>query len=65
MSAKNFSTLAAVIFVIVALIQLARALGFVHIDVTIEQTQLPVVASWVVFAVTAVLAILGFTSKGP
>jgi branched-subunit amino acid transport protein AzlD len=64
MSAKGFSTLAAVIFIAVALIQLARALGFVHVDVTIENTPVPVVASWVIFAVMAVLAFLGFTSRG-
>ena len=64
MTAKSFSILAALIFAAVALLQLARALGVVEIAITIGQTSVPVMASWILFGVTAVLAMLGLYSSG-
>lgn len=64
MSSKSFSILSALIFLVVALVHLARAVGLVHVAVTIAQFSLPVSWSWAAFAVTAVLTVLGFRAAG-
>jgi hypothetical protein len=62
MTAKNYCRLAAAIFTIVAVLQLARAvLGW---DVTIATFVLPIWASWIAFVVAGVLAWLGFSATG-
>jgi hypothetical protein len=62
MTAKNFSLLAAVIFAIVAVLQLGRALSGtpVNIGTTIS---IPLWASWVACVVAAALAWLGFNAS--
>ncbi|MEQ1576499.1 MAG: hypothetical protein ABL894_02495 [Hyphomicrobium sp.] len=60
MTAQGYCRLAAVIFAVVAALQLTRILmGF---DVTIGTVVLPVWASWIAFPVAAVLSWLGFTA---
>ena len=61
MTARSFSILAAVIFTIIALLQLTRALA--GWEITVGTTVLPVWPSWIagLFAVT--LAWLGFTAR--
>jgi hypothetical protein len=59
MTAKNFSLLAAVIFAIVAVLQLLRAVS--GSPVTIGTTiSIPLWASWIACIVAATLAWLGF-----
>lgn len=61
MSAISFSRLAGVIFAIVALLQLARAIfGW---EIVINGMSVPVMASWIAAAVAAVLSLLGFTAS--
>jgi hypothetical protein len=63
MTAKNYARLAAVIFAIVAVLQLGRALS--GLPVAVGATSIPLWASWVVCIVTAGLAWLGFgASRG-
>ena len=63
MTAKNYARLAAVIFAIVAVLQLGRALS--GLPVTVGATSIPLWASWIVCIVTAGLAWLGFgASRG-
>lgn len=60
MTARNYCRLAAVIFTIVAILQLTRAvLGW---DVTVGTTVMPLWPSWIAFAVAGVLAWLGFSA---
>ncbi len=61
MTAKNYALLAAVIFTIIALVQLSRAalLGF---QIIVGSHTIPIWASWVAFAVAGVLAGLGFSA---
>ena len=62
MSARDYSRLAAIIFAIVALVQLVRAV--IGWPITIGATHsIPLVASWVVCVVAAVLAWLGFNAE--
>ena len=61
MTARNFSLLAAAIFTVVALLQIARALG--GWPVTIGAVSIPLWASWVACVVAALLAWLGFTAS--
>jgi hypothetical protein len=61
MSAKSYSTLAGVIFTLMALVQLGRAVAGLH--VTAGTLEIPIVASWVAFGVAALLAFLGYTAK--
>lgn len=61
MTAKNFAMLAAAIFTIVALVQLARL--FAGWPVTIGTVSIPFWASWVACAVAALLAWLGFKAS--
>ena len=60
MTAQSYSRLAAVIFTIIAVLQLTRAvLGW---EVTIGTTVMPLWPSWVAFAVAGMLAWLGITA---
>jgi uncharacterized membrane protein (DUF2068 family) len=61
MTARNYSLLAAVIFAIVAMLQLVRAVG--AWPVTIATVSVPLWASWLACAVAAVLAALGFAAS--
>jgi hypothetical protein len=58
MNASEFSVLAALIFSIVSVLQLARARS--RTPVTIGQQQIPMWASWIACFVAALLAVLGF-----
>ena len=61
MTPQNYSRLAALIFAIVAVLQLVRALG--GWPVTVGGTvSIPLWASWTACAVAAVLAWLGFAA---
>ena len=62
MTAKNFSLLAALIFAIVAVLQLARAVS--GAPVTVGTTlSIPVWGSWIACVVAATLAWLGFNAS--
>lgn len=61
MSPRNYSLLAALIFALVALLQLTRAVG--GWPVTLGTISIPLWASWVAFIVAAVLAWLGFQAS--
>jgi hypothetical protein len=61
MTTKSFSILAAVIFTIVALLQLLRAVS--GWELTIDAVVVPVWASWVAAVVAGVLAWLGYTAR--
>jgi hypothetical protein len=58
MTAANYSLLAAVIFAVVALLQMVRAVR--GLPVTIGQTSVPIWASWVACGVAIILAWLGY-----
>jgi len=61
MNVENFSRLAAAIFLLIALLQLIRALaGF---QVMAGQMVVPVWPSWLAFIVFGILAWLGFTAR--
>ncbi len=60
MTAKTYSLLAAIIFSIIAILQLARAVS--AWEVTVGTTVMPVWPSWVAFAVAGTLAFLGFSA---
>jgi hypothetical protein len=62
MSAKNYSRLAALIFAIVAVLQLARALSGWGVTVG-TAISIPLWASWTACVVAAVLAWLGFDAS--
>jgi hypothetical protein len=60
MTTKNYSLLAAVIFALVAVLQLSRALiGF---QVVVGSHAIPILGSWIACLVAAVLAWLGFSA---
>jgi len=62
MTAKNFSLLAALIFAVVAVLQLIRAVS--GVPVTIGTTiSIPLWASWVACVVAAILAWSGFAAS--
>ena len=60
MTARNFALLAAVIFSVMALLQLIRALS--GWEITVGMTQIPSWLSWIAVIVLGALAALGFTS---
>lgn len=62
MTARGFSRLVAVIFAIVALAHLLRALA--GLDIVIGAQSIPIWASWVAAVVSGFLAYLGFTASG-
>jgi hypothetical protein len=57
-TAKNFSLLAAVIFTIVALLQLSRAVA--GWEVTVGTTVMPLWPSWIAAVAAGTLAWLGY-----
>lgn len=60
MTTKNYSLLAAVIFTIIAVVQLTRAvMGW---EVMVGSTLMPVWLSWVAFLVAGALAWLGYSA---
>jgi hypothetical protein len=61
MTARSFSILAAVIFTIIALLQLTRAVA--GWEITVGTTALPEWPSWIASLVAITLAWLGFTAR--
>jgi hypothetical protein len=61
MTAKTFASIAAVIFTIIALLQLTRAAS--GWDLIIGTTAIPMWPSWVAGLVATTLAWLGFTAR--
>ena len=61
MNANGYARLAAVIFAIIALLQLIRAVG--GWPIVVGGTEIPVWPSWVAFVVTGILSWLGFTAS--
>lgn len=61
MTARSFSVLAAVIFTIVALLQVTRVLA--GWEITIGTTAVPMWPSWIAALVAGVLAWLGYTAR--
>jgi len=61
MSATSYARLAAVVFAIVAILQLARAAA--GLPVRIGTAEVPVWASWAACVVAGVLAWLGFSAS--
>ena len=58
MTAKGYSMLAACIFMLIAVLQLARALaGF---DVVVGSIPIPLAVSWIACIVAGTLALVGF-----
>jgi hypothetical protein len=61
MDAKSYSRIAAIIFTVVALLQLMRALlGW---DITINGAAIPLWASWLAAVVAGLLAVVGLTAS--
>ena len=58
MNAQRFSMLAAVVFAVVAILQLARALG--GWPLTVGETEIPIWLSWIAVIAAAGLAWLGY-----
>jgi hypothetical protein len=61
MTTKSYSLLAAVIFTVVALVQLSRA-TFFGFQIMVGSHTIPIWASWIAVLVAGVLAWLGFTA---
>jgi len=61
MSARHYALLAALIFTLVAVLQLIRAVA--GWPITVGTVSVPLWASWVAFVVAAVLAWLGFKAS--
>ena len=61
MDAKSYSRIAAVIFAIIAILQLARASS--GWEITLSGAVIPIWASWVASVVAIALAWLGFTAS--
>jgi hypothetical protein len=61
MSARHYALLAALIFTLVAVLQLIRAIA--GWPITVGTVPVPLWASWVAFVVAAVLAWLGFKAS--
>lgn len=62
MTARTFSLVAAVIFAIIALLQLTRAVA--GWEITVDSTVMPVWPSWIAGLIATTLAWLGFTARG-
>jgi hypothetical protein len=60
MDAKSYSRIAVVIFTIVALLQLARAVS--GWEITINGAVVPLWASWLAAVVAGLLAVVGLTA---
>ena len=61
MDAKSYSRVAAIIFAIIALLQLVRALS--GWELTLNGAAIPLWASWFASVVTGALAMIGFTAR--
>ena len=61
MTARTYSKVAAAIFALIAILQLARAVG--GWAITVGGTVIPVWPSWIACVVAAALAWLGFTAS--
>ena len=61
MTARNFCLLAAVIFAIIAILQLARAIA--GLPVTVGNITIPIWLSWIAAMVLAGLAWLGYQAS--
>ncbi len=61
MSSRNYALLAALIFALIAVLQLSRAVG--GWPVTVGTIAMPLWPSWAVFIVAAILAWLGFQAS--
>jgi hypothetical protein len=61
MTATQYSLLAALIFALVAVLQLVRAVA--GLPVTIGRTPIPIWASWVACGVAIILVWLGYTAS--
>jgi hypothetical protein len=63
MTAAQYSLLAALVFSLVAILQIARAVA--GMPIIVGRTSIPIWASWVASAVAIILALLGYAaSKG-
>jgi hypothetical protein len=62
MSARTFCLLAAILFAIMALVQLSRPL--MEWSVMLNGHELPTWPNWIAFFVFGVLSVLGFTAAG-
>jgi hypothetical protein len=60
MDAKSYSRVAAIIFAVIALLQLVRALS--GWDITVNGADVPLWASWLAAVVAGALAIVGLTA---
>jgi hypothetical protein len=61
MTAAQYSVLATLIFAVVAVLQIIRAVA--GVPVTIGRTSIPVWASWIAGGVAIILAWLGYTAS--
>jgi hypothetical protein len=61
MTAAQFSLLAAIIFGVVAIAQIVRAIT--GLPITIGRTSVPIWASWVACAVAIILAWVGYSAS--
>ncbi|WP_201829833.1 hypothetical protein [Microvirga zambiensis] len=61
MTANQYSLLAALIFVLVAVLQMVRAVT--GLPITVGQTSIPTWASWLACGVAVVLAWLGYAAS--
>lgn len=62
MTAEHFSRLAAVVFAIIALLQLLRAIT--SFEIAVGGEIMPIWPSWIAAIVAGFLAYLGFTAGG-
>jgi hypothetical protein len=63
MTAAQYSLLAALVFSLVAILQIARAVA--GMPIIVGRTSIPIWASWVASGVAIILALLGYAaSKG-
>ena len=61
MTAAGYSLSAAIVFSLVAILQLVRAVT--RLPITVGQTSIPISASWVACAVATILAWFGFLAS--
>jgi hypothetical protein len=61
MNAASYARLAGVVFAVIALLQLARAIG--GWSIAFEGTVIPIWASWIACVVAGALAWLGFSAS--
>jgi hypothetical protein len=61
MTATQYSLLAALIFALVAVLQIVRAV--MRLPITIGQTSIPIWASWLAGGIAIVLAWLGYAAS--